>query len=59
MSLTSVAAGRPRINPRKKTENVIDPSHDFNPEGLMAMIPWMTEWNRARHWLIPFMIRVR
>ena len=59
INLTSVPAGRPNMNPSEQTAKVMDPSQDLRPDGLMAMMPWITVWNNARHWPIPNMIRLK
>ena len=47
------------MNPSEQTAKVMDPSQDLRPDGLMAMMPWITVWNNARHWPIPNMIRLK
>ena len=59
MTLTSVPIGRPSTKPIAQTQKVIEPSHDLRPDGLIAIIPWIMVWNKARHWAIPNMIMVK
>ena len=59
MTPTSVAAGKPSMNPMEQTMSVMEPSQIFRVAGLMAMMPWMMVWKTARHWEMPRRMKIK